>query len=86
MLIGFLITCTKRTDVMGRDDDPTIDLKDMAYKEELAFQLKLRPNGDRRMIEAQTREKIYGPKKMGRGGNLCRGMGKTSKGGNYRFV
>jgi len=64
---------------MMKDDDPTIDLKDMAFKEELAFQLKLRPDGDRRMIEAQTREKIYGPKKF-KAGKQVRGMGIARKG------
>jgi len=62
---------------MMKDNDPTIDLKDMAFKEELAFQLKLRPDGDRRMIEAQTREKIYGPKKFKAGKKVKRKLPKT---------
>ena len=62
------------------DTDKDIqDLKDMAFKEELEFQLKLNPTADRRMLEAQVRERIYGPKKFGGGGKV-RGMGIARKG------
>lgn len=60
-------------------DKDVKDIKDMAFQEELEFQLKLRPNADRRMLEAQIREKIYGPRKFGHGGKV-RGAGKASKG------
>lgn len=60
-------------------DNALKELKDMAFKEELAFQLKLRPDADRNRIEAQVRERIYGTKKFGKGRQV-RGMGIARKG------
>jgi len=66
--------------------DPLKQRKDLAFKEELEFQLKLRPDADPKLIEAQVRERIYGVKKKAMGGRMTRGSGKAFRGNVYRIV
>ena len=69
MSIGCLITYIVKVKPMSIDDDLKA-LKDTAFREELEFQLKLHPDRDRGLIERQVRNKIYGPKKMNKGGEV----------------